>query len=355
MYKKERTYEVIEKLKKAGRTLICMMGAVAILAAAIPAVPVHADAIYPGVYSVTVVPTYQNPDTGLIDDVGQNPGIGNMMVQAQVQPTGYVEIEEDGTIWLNTRWNLADSNIYAQFETSSDGSQTWVPRSFEVTNQVQVGNYEFAGNSFDAAVTDFRLQLDTLNDTIRCTNYVDAMARECIWFCYLTDIREGVGDDWNVVQPPDMANYTESLSQIESEDSSVPEESMEEAAPAAEPATTAPVAPADAKKPEAPADKKTPEIKERNVAEAKTVESKDNISTGESPDDSTGIVGLETEAKEEKAESAPSSTLKMVLCVVLGILVGAGVLGAVLYGKGRKKKQQSDLFADVDDSETKEK
>lgn len=70
--------------------------------------------VYPGYYSVTVVATYQNPVTGEVEDIGQNPGIGQMMVQAQVQSVGYVEIEDDGTTWLNTRWNQADANIYGR-------------------------------------------------------------------------------------------------------------------------------------------------------------------------------------------------------------------------------------------------
>ena len=149
------------------KKLICGILCGAALLAAAPAAEVRAEEIYPGYYSVTVVPTYQNPDTGAIDDVGQNPGIGTAMVQAQVQSVGYVEICDDGSIYLNTRWNQADSNIYAGFETSPDYSQSWVTRDFEVTNQVQAGTYEFSGNTFAATITDYRLQLDTLNDTIR--------------------------------------------------------------------------------------------------------------------------------------------------------------------------------------------
>ena len=101
------------------KKLICGILCGAALLAAAPAAEVRAEEIYPGYYSVTVVPTYQNPDTGAIDDVGQNPGIGTAMVQAQVQSVGYVEICDDGSIYLNTRWNQADSNIYAGFETSA--------------------------------------------------------------------------------------------------------------------------------------------------------------------------------------------------------------------------------------------
>ena len=337
--------------KNIGKKMMAVMAAAALILTMIPASPVHAAEIYPGFYSVTVVPTYQNPDTGAIDDVGQNPGIGNMMVQAQVQPVGYVEITEDGTIWLNTRWNQADAAIYAGFETSSDGSQTWTPREFEVTNQMVAGNYEFMGNTFDATVTDYRFQLDSLNDTIRCTNYVEAMDRECIWFCYITDLREGVGDEWSVVQPPNMTDYTDSLSQAESApavQSSAPSVSGG-SAPSVSSGTSA--------------DKKGPEIKERKVAEAQVNTggtSAGQITSGEGLDDSTGIVGLGTETgeNESKKEDKPAEnatgkfgTAQMVFSFIGGFVVGGIVVGAIICLSNKKKKQYTDLFEDVDDED----
>ena len=61
--------------------LCCFTGALAIAIASVPTVTAHADEIYPGQYTVEVVATYQNPVTGVVEDVGQNPSIGQMMVQ----------------------------------------------------------------------------------------------------------------------------------------------------------------------------------------------------------------------------------------------------------------------------------
>ena len=322
-----------KQFKKAGKALACMLGMAVLMTAIVPAKTTHAEDIYPGFYSVTVVPTYQNPDTGLIDDVGQNPGIGNMMVQAQVQPVGYVEIEEDGTIWLNTRWNQADASIYAGFETSSDGSATWTQREFEVTNQMYAGDYEFMGNTFNATVTDYRFQLDTLNDTIRCTNYVEAMDRECIWFCYITDLVEGVGDEWTVVQEPDMADYTASISQMEPEQE-------ESGAPVVSSSKSA--APAASNAPEA-SSTEGPEIKDRKVKDAKVNEP----SSASQTDKDTGIVGMD--AKDKKAEGGISGAQAAVI-LVAGLLVGGAVVGGVICIKNKRKKGQTDLFSDVDEN-----
>lgn len=333
---------------------------------AIPAQPVHADGeVYPGNYSVTVVPTYQNPVTGEIEDVGQNPSLGGMMVQAQVQSVGYVEITENGEIYLNTRWNQADANIYATFETSTTGEGDWYVRDYEVTNQVEAGEYEFMGNTFAATVTDYRFQLDTLNDVIRCTNYVEAMGRDCVWYCYLADLTEYDGS-WGTIETPNMTDYTNNLSQITGEDGDSgtdyeePDVIYEEETTdgggqsAGNAAQATPTSTPKAKKDSTDKNKKTsdkeekkavPTIAERKVADAKTA------SADELLDSSEGI----SDVKEEEADSSPeqtASTGTLVLAVIGGIIVGAAVAGAIVYSSNRKKKNYTDLFSDVDDTDT---
>lgn len=346
------------------KKMSCILGAFVLVLAAVcafPTVQAHAEEIYPGEYSVTVVPTYQNPDTGVIDDVGQNPGIGNMMVKAQVQSVGYVEIEDDGTIWLNTRWNQADANIYAKFETSSDGSQTWTQRDFQVTNQAAVGNYEFAGNSFSATVTDYRFQLGSLNDTIRCTNYVEAMDRECVWFCYITDLTSGVGESWTTITPPNMSDYTNTLSS--SSDGSVSGEigatdgSSSSSASSSTSTKTPTVASGTTGTDANAATGVTDGIKDRTVADAKTADTSGTsiTSSGEGLSGSTGIVGMnDTDSDTKDSGSTTSSgitnTTAVVLAAILGAVAGAVVIFLVLHCIGKKKRQYVDLFADVDEN-----
>lgn len=346
------------------KKMSCILGAFVLVLAAVcafPTVQAHAEEIYPGEYSVTVVPTYQNPDTGVIDDVGQNPGIGNMMVKAQVQSVGYVEIEDDGTIWLNTRWNQADSNIYAKFETSSDGSQTWTQRDFQVTNQAAVGNYEFAGNTFSATVTDYRFQLGSLNDTIRCTNYVEAMDRECVWFCYITDLTSGVGESWTTITPPNMSDYTNALSP--SSDGSVSGEigstngSSSSSSSSSTSTKTPTVASGTTGTDANAATGVTDGIKDRTVADAKTADTSGTsiTSSGEGLSGSTGIVGMnDTDSDTKDSGSTTSSgitnTTAVVLAAILGAVAGAVVIFLVLHCIGKKKRQYVDLFADVDEN-----
>lgn len=302
---------------------------------ALPAMTAHAEDIYPGEYTVTVVPTYQNPDTGAVEDTGQNPGIGQMMVQAQQQSVGYVQITDDGTIYLNIRLNLADSNIYTTFSTSSDGSSSWTQRDFEVTNQAAIGDYEFMGQTFSGVVTDFRFEIGTLNDTVRCTNYVEAMGREVVWFCYITDLTEGVGDSWTTIQTPDMSDYTEQISQ------------MEEAAGTS--SSTSSGSSSSGTTTTKKSGTSTEGIKDRDVKDAKTTDASD-----EDTDEDTGIVGLGSSDKKSSKDSSGSGlgTMGTVLLALGCAAVGGGIVGGVMYAQGRKRKNYQDLFPDVDDKDS---
>ncbi len=341
---------------------ICLAGAFALAAAGLPSMAAQAEEIevYPGYYSVTVVATYQNPVTGEVEDIGQNPGIGQMMVQAQVQSVGYVEIEDDGTIWLNTRWNQADANIYAGFWTSTSGTGDWIARDYEVTAQFEVGDYEYMDNVFSATVTDYRFQLSTLDDVVRCSNYVEAMGRECVWFCYIADLSEGVGDEWTSVQAPNMTDFTDSISQANGTTSDNNSGSTNTSGTGASGTGNAPTASysggnsgggtssdtketAESETKETTA-KKTPTISERTVETAKKASADDLL------DGASGISGAELET-----ESSQSNETSLVFPVVLAGL-GGGVIGAVIVGlivgaSCRKKKNYKDLFEDVNEDD----
>lgn len=355
-------------LKNIKRFFFCLAGAFALAAAGMPSMTAQAEEIivYPGYYSVTVVPTYQNPVTGEIEDIGQNPGIGQMMVQAQVQSVGYVEIEDDGTIWLNTRWNQADANIYAGFWTSTSGSGDWIARDYEVTSQFEVGDYEYMDNVFSATVTDYRFQLSTLDDVVRCSNYVEAMGRECVWYCYITDLSEGVGDEWTSVQAPDMTDYTNSISQIDGNQSgtdntsggnnssapSVTYSGGRTAAAASSGSSSAPAETAESETKESSETKetgKTPEISDNKKETAKTASADDLL------DDASGISGADLKTPETDSGSS-SVVFPVVLAGLGGGVIGAVIVGLVMGTSFKKKKDYKDLFEDVnEDDDTDEK
>lgn len=333
------------RLRKLRNLLCCLTGALAVAAVSVPAVTSHAEEIYPGVYTVQVVPTYQNPVTGVVEDVGQNPGLGQMMVEAQVQSVGCVEIEDDGTIWLNMRWNLESSNIYAGFATSPSG-EGFQAVDYQVTNQVEAGDYEFMGQTFAATVTDFRFQLQTLDDIVRCSNYVDAMGREVVFFCYLQNLQEGVSSSWSTIQVPSMSEYSERVNAIS-------EEAAAAEAPAAaeteEPAETTAAA-TEAAGPTI-ASRTAAEVQKETKESGETAQEIGNKSADELLDGAKGIDGAEETKAAATASSGGASMGTVVLAVVIGVLVGGAAVAGVLCGISRKKKKQEDLFSDVDEKD----
>lgn len=381
---------------KGLRAAACFLGVAALIFGGMPSVTAHADTVSPGNYTVTVVPTYQNPDTGEIWDSGQNPGIGQMMVEAQMQTVGYVEIYDDGTIYLNVRLNLADPNIYATFSTSSDYSATWTDRSFEVTNQADVGSYEFMNQNFEATVTDFRFQIGTLNDTVHCTNYVEAMGRQVDWFCYITNLTAGVDSSWTTVQAPNMTQYTDSISEMESELSgntgdndsgntgTAGTENTAEAddsesgtgagrvqvsggtsggsgTGAGSSGNTESVSSVSSSS-SSGSGSKVDGIKDRKVADAKVNSSSDDaeIKTGKGLDDSTGIVGLDSSGTSEYAtplEAEEDSSAKAdtgshtVLWLILGIVIGAAAACAIALAVVKKMGGSRKKYPDLDDED----
>lgn len=57
---------------------------------------------------VGIQPYYAHPLTGVVEDVGDNPAIGQGMVESVLSPGGFYEVDNDGNQWLTLRLNLAD-------------------------------------------------------------------------------------------------------------------------------------------------------------------------------------------------------------------------------------------------------
>lgn len=180
-----------------------MAAVLALAGAGTPAFSVKAAEVY----TVEVVPCYQHPVTGEEEDTGHNPGIGQAMVEAQVQSVGLVEIDDDGQIWLTSRWNMVDTQTNVSFCIQTWGDSEWEPVGYEVVQQIQD----------EYVVTDFRIPLNTLDDVVRATNYVEPMGREVIFYYFLQNLSEGAGDFQTNIQTANIDTLVESMQQAEQE------------------------------------------------------------------------------------------------------------------------------------------
>ena len=80
-------------------------------------------------------PYYSHPVTGVIEDPGNNPGIGQGMTENVLSPQALVEITDDGRIFLSVRFNLANYIKNESFAVQNYGDENFYSVKAEVTNQ----------------------------------------------------------------------------------------------------------------------------------------------------------------------------------------------------------------------------
>lgn len=312
------------KALKKSKTLLCALAAVLALAGAgIPAFSTKAAEVY----SVEVVPCYQHPVTGVEEDTGHNPGLGQAMCEAQVQTKGLVEIDDDGTIWFTARWNMVDTQTNVSFNIQTWGDSGWTPVDYEVVRQVQD----------EYVVTDFRIQLNTLDDIVRATNYVEPMGREVTFYYYLQNLTEGSGDFETNIQTANVDTLVATMQEAEAEESQDSDESGTTTSGSSASTTTTKKAAT------------TSNGKSISKKTAKTTSADDLLN------DATGIDG-EDDSKTTKTSEKSSSgnTNPVVLAAATaggaagGALIGGGIVAAVALHIIRKKKEEDSVYAQLD-------
>lgn len=298
-----------------------MAAVLALAGAGIPAFNAKAAEVY----SVEVVPCYQHPVTGVEEDTGHNPGLGQAMCEAQVQTQGLVEIEDDGSIWLTARWNMVDTQTNVSFNIQTWGDSGWIPVDYEVVRQVQD----------EYVVTDFRIQLNSLDDIVRATNYVEPMGREVIFYYYLQNLTEGSGDFETNIQSANMDTLVATMQEAEAEESgTTTTASSGTATTTTKKATTSTTDSGDKKS--------------ISKKEAKTTSADDLLN------DATGIDGEDDSTKSTSSDNSGSHTNPVVLAAATaggaagGALLGGGIVAAAVIGWLRKKKESDAVYAQID-------
>lgn len=126
-------------------------------------------------------PYYIHPVTGVIEDPGNNPGIGQGMTENVVCPQALVETTDDGRIFLSVRYNLANyiKNETFAVQNYSDNSFYSVPA--EVTGKT-------------AETRDYRFEIPSKNVIVRATFFVGPMGRDVIFYYTISDLVKGNTD-----------------------------------------------------------------------------------------------------------------------------------------------------------------
>lgn len=141
------------------------------------------------IYSCKIVPGYQHPVDGTIEDSGgeSSYATGQGMVESAVNTAGMLEAVSDGTYYLTLRMKLMDYTSGHEFKVQKKGDSGWQKSSAEVTS---------TGSDSNGKTSDMCIQVPAQDCVVRVTMYVEPMGRNVIFYCYPTDFTEG--------QPSDM-------------------------------------------------------------------------------------------------------------------------------------------------------
>lgn len=129
----------------------------------------------------TATPYYSHPVTGVIEDPGNNPGIGQGMTENVVSPQALVETTDDGRIFLTVRYNLANYIKNESFAVQNYGDQDFYSVSAEITGQTE-------------ETRDYRFEIPSKNIVVRATFFVGPMGRDVIFYYTISDLVEGNTD-----------------------------------------------------------------------------------------------------------------------------------------------------------------
>lgn len=128
-----------------------------------------------------VTPYYSHPVTGVIEDPGNNPGIGQGMTENVLSPQALVESTDDGRIFLSVRFNLANYIKNESFAVQNYGDENFYSVKADVTNQTN-------------ETRDYRFEIPGNNAIVRSSFFVEPMGRDVIFYYTISDLVAGNTD-----------------------------------------------------------------------------------------------------------------------------------------------------------------
>lgn len=126
-------------------------------------------------------PYYSHPVTGVIEDPGNNPGIGQGMTENVLSPQALVEHTDDGRIFLSVRFNLANYIKNESFAVQNYGDENFYSVKAEVTGQGK-------------ETRDYRFEIPGNNVIVRSSFFVEPMGRDVIFYYTISDLVAGNTD-----------------------------------------------------------------------------------------------------------------------------------------------------------------
>ncbi len=128
---------------------------------------------------------YAHPETGVIEDPGNNAGIGQGMCENVLHSMAFFE-EVDGQLYVCVRYNLANQIKNVTFAVQNRGDENFLSRNYEMLNE----NIE----SEQKASRDYRFKVPSRDVIVRSTFFVEPMGRDIVFYYDFSDFVDGNTD-----------------------------------------------------------------------------------------------------------------------------------------------------------------
>ncbi|MDO4268437.1 MAG: heme-binding Shp domain-containing protein [Eubacteriales bacterium] len=175
-------------MRKGIRGLLTVMAALVLTALAGSGT---AWAMEAGAYLVTVTPSYTDPETGRIEDPGNNEAIGQGMTQKLCGPQGLLEVDAAGNMYLTVRYFMSQFVSDVSFEERNGGS--YQSRSWErVQERAAVSGASNIDEKYGS--TDYRIPIGSTDSVFRGKAYIEPMGRSVVYFFTISGPTAGSGD-----------------------------------------------------------------------------------------------------------------------------------------------------------------
>lgn len=151
-------------------------------------------------------PYYSHPITGIIEDAGNNPEIGQGMTENVLHKQAFLE-EVDGAYYLTVRFNLASNIKNETFAVQVKGDSDFYSTQAEIVQT-------------NGDTRDYRFEIPSKNVIIRSSFFVEPMGRDIIFYFDVDNFVEGntdfiAMDEDNLLEEESLNNEIHEESEIE--------------------------------------------------------------------------------------------------------------------------------------------
>ncbi len=132
------------------------------------------------VETATVHAHYSHPVSGMIEDAGNNPGIGQGMVENVTHTSALFE-EIHGQLYAGIRMNMAEYISEVKFAVQDKGEGDFYALNYQVVQESE-------------ASVDYRFILPSKEAVVRVSCYIGPMGRNVIYYLDFSDFIDGNSD-----------------------------------------------------------------------------------------------------------------------------------------------------------------